>query len=79
MPSAGLSFGWSFPYLAHELTGTALAAGLYGVVHPKEYTPGAAATLGAKCCLSSSALSPGLDRGPERLGQILGAALAIFL
>ena len=34
-PSAGLDFGRSFAYLAHEPTGTALAAGFYGVVHPK--------------------------------------------
>jgi len=48
--SAGLGFGWSFAYLAYELVGAALAAGLYRVVHPEEYTPGAATGLGAKCC-----------------------------
>merc|ERR1719460_484617 len=50
VPSAGLGFGWSFAYLAYELIGAALAAGLYRVVHPEEYTPGAATTLGAKLC-----------------------------
>merc|ERR1719409_2503527 len=50
VPSAGLGFGWSFAYLAYELIGAALAAGLYRVVHPEEYAPGATATLGVKCC-----------------------------
>merc|ERR1719420_168966 len=50
VPSAGLGFGWSFAYLAYELIGAALAAGLYRVVHPEEYAPGATTTLGAKCC-----------------------------
>merc|ERR1719409_507898 len=50
VPSAGLGFGWSFAYLAYELIGAALAAGLYRVVHPEEYSPGATATLGVKCC-----------------------------
>merc|ERR1712100_1010803 len=49
-PSAGLGFGWSFAYLAYELIGAGLAAGLYRVVHPEEYSPGATTTLGAKCC-----------------------------
>ena len=50
VPSAGLGFGWSFAYLAYELTGAALAAGPYRVVHPEEFSPGATATLGVKCC-----------------------------
>ena len=50
VPSAGLGFGWSFAYLAYELIGAALAAGPYRVVHPEEYSPGATAILGVKCC-----------------------------
>jgi len=48
--SLGLGFGWSFAYLAYELVGAALAAGLYRVVRPEEYSPGAPTGLGAKCC-----------------------------
>merc|ERR1719409_2077393 len=50
VPSAGLGFGWSFAYLAYEFVGAALAAALYRVVRPEEYSPGATTTLGAKCC-----------------------------
>ena len=50
VPSARLGFGWSHAYLAYDLIGVALAAGLYRVVHPQEYAPGAATTLGAKLC-----------------------------
>merc|ERR1719502_1605922 len=35
--SAGLGFGWSFAYLAYELTGAALAALCFAVVHPEEF------------------------------------------
>jgi len=47
--SVGLGFGWSFAYLGYELIGAALAAALYRVVRPEEYTPGAPTGLGVKC------------------------------
>jgi len=50
VPSAGIGFGWSFAYLCYEFVGAALAAALYRVVRPEEYSPGAVTTLGAKCC-----------------------------
>merc|ERR1719409_2217681 len=56
----GAGFGWweamlvevlyTFMLCFVELIGAALAAGLYRVVHPEEYSPGAATSLGAKCC-----------------------------
>jgi len=35
--SAGLGFGWGFAYLAYELIGAAMAAGLFRVVRPDEF------------------------------------------
>jgi len=46
--SSGAFKGWSFAYLAFEFIGAALAAGLYRVVRPEEFTEGAETTLGVK-------------------------------
>jgi aquaporin Z len=35
--SAGLGFGWCFAYMSYELTGAALAALCFAVVHPEEF------------------------------------------
>jgi len=49
LSSAQTGFGWSIAYIAAEFIGAALAAVVYGQVHPEEYTLNAPVGLGAKC------------------------------
>merc|ERR1719310_240105 len=48
--SAGVGFGWCFAYLAYELLGAALAAGLFRVVRPDEFGGSEEYSLGTKLC-----------------------------